>query len=246
MWVLSETSLGTSERRWRHEPAVTEAPEMDWGLPARVVVVAPHPDDETLALGGTLSMLVRRGFEIRIVAVTDGEGSHPRSATISRAELAARRPLEQAAALAELGIGDGRIERLRIGDGAVSAVDLASQLAPLVKEADFVLAPFARDGHPDHDACGRAAEAVHSRVFSYVVWAWHWGTPGSDALPWRRLRRSTLDAEARHAKARAIAKFQTQIAPLSSLPGDEALLPATVLDRFARPFETVIVHESAR
>ena len=238
---MSETELGTSERRWRHEPAVTEAPEMDWGAPGRVVVVAPHPDDETLAVGGTVSMLARRGFAIDIVAVTDGEGSHPKSPTTLPTELARRRPLEQAEALAALGVTANRIHRLHITDGGIMKANLPILLAPIVRDAAFVLAPFARDGHPDHDAAGLAAEAVHPRVISYLVWAWHWATPGSGTLPWRRFRRVSLDAEARRAKAEAIARFTSQIAPLSPFPGDEPVLPPAVLDRFARPFETVLV-----
>lgn len=239
MFVVSESSLGTDERAWLSTPAVTEAAAMDWGEPGKVVVLSPHPDDETLAVGGTLAMLAHRGFTVEVVAVTDGEGSHPRSPTLFPMELAARRAAEQRRAVATLGIT--RLHRLGIPDGAVASADLVTRLGPLVAGARLVLAPWSSDGHPDHDAVGRAALACHPHVLSYLVWAWHWAQPGGDDLPWTRLRRTVLDEDARSAKARAIACFASQIAPLSERPGDERILPPAVLARFARPFETVLL-----
>ncbi len=43
---------------------------------ARVVVVAPHPDDEVFALGGFIHDVAARGGAVTIVAVTDGEAAH--------------------------------------------------------------------------------------------------------------------------------------------------------------------------
>lgn len=103
MLTLSATDLGTSERVWLRSIAVTRAPEVDWGKRGRVVVVvvAPHPDDETLAAGGTISMLVRRGFTVDVVAVTDGEASHPGSRTTTPDQRREVRAGEQLRALAE-------------------------------------------------------------------------------------------------------------------------------------------------
>lgn len=238
MFVVTESSLGTDERAWLATPAVTDAPEMDWGPPGKVVVLSPHPDDETLAVGGTLAMLARHGFEIEIVAITDGEGSHPRSPTTTPHDLAVRRAREQRDAIGALGIVP--MHRLGIADGAVARADLVARIGPLVRGARLVLAPWDSDGHPDHDAVGRAALACADRVVPYLVWAWHWARPNTGDLPWARLRKSVLDADARTAKARAIACFGSQIAPLSASPGDERVLPPAVLSRFARPFETVL------
>ena len=244
MLTVSETDLGTGEPVWCSTPAVTGAAEIVWGKPGRIAVLAPHPDDETLAVGGTLSMLVRRGFEVDVIAVTDGEGSHPTSRTTTPAQLREVRAEEQLRALGDLGIPSHRVTRLGVPDGHVrSDVDLPERLATLFADVDIVLAPFAEDGHPDHDATGQAATSAARRVgvrlVSYLVWAWHWATPATE-LPWSRFRRSSLDVHAQQAKANAIARFTSQIADLSSLPGDERILPAPVLRRFFRDFETMI------
>ena len=41
---------------------------------ARVLVIAPHPDDETIGAGGLILRLARRGAPVRIVFVTNGDG----------------------------------------------------------------------------------------------------------------------------------------------------------------------------
>ena len=43
------------------------------------VVMAPHPDDESLACGGLIAEACRQRFQVRIIVVSDGAGSHPNS-----------------------------------------------------------------------------------------------------------------------------------------------------------------------
>lgn len=60
---------------------------------ARLVVLAAHPDDETLGCGGLLADAARAGADITVLLATDGEASHPHSRT--------HRPPQLAAALEE-------------------------------------------------------------------------------------------------------------------------------------------------
>jgi len=149
-----------------------EAPPM----PRRVVVVAPHPDDEVLGAAGLLQRMQTLAIPISIVAVTDGEASHPRSQHITPAELRGRRDAERRAALATLGV---TVDLLRLGlpDGAVERHEdrLACALVPLVGEGVAVIAPWCRDGHPDHEATARAARAVCAQgradLWEVPIWA---------------------------------------------------------------------------
>ena len=45
---------------------------------ARVIVFAPHPDDETVGVGGLLARLTHRGTPVRVVFLTNGDG-YPRA-----------------------------------------------------------------------------------------------------------------------------------------------------------------------
>ena len=69
---------------------------------SRVLVVAAHPDDEVLGMGGTIAVHTDRGDEVRVVVVTDGSSSqYPGDeATRSQKEQEAR------AAAVELGVAD--------------------------------------------------------------------------------------------------------------------------------------------
>ena len=86
----------------------------------RVVVVAPHPDDEILGCGGLLRHAAEQGMEVRVVAVTDGETCYPDEHWWTPERLRSARRAELAA-LGELGIRPGSAFHLGIADGAVSA-----------------------------------------------------------------------------------------------------------------------------
>jgi hypothetical protein len=45
-------------------------------LPKRVVIIAPHPDDEAIGCGGLIQTLVERGTSPHVIILTGGEGSH--------------------------------------------------------------------------------------------------------------------------------------------------------------------------
>jgi hypothetical protein len=60
-------------------------------------------------------------------------------------------------------------------------------------------------------------------------------------VPWQRAHRIELTAGAQAAKAAAIQEFTSQIMALGPEPGDAPILPPHVLDRFARPFEMVLI-----
>ena len=222
---------------WRTRPALA--------LPAagaRVVVVSAHPDDEVLALGGTLSLLTARGCRLTLVTATDGEGSHPGSRYGDPVRMAARRAEELRAALATLGV-DAEPVRLGLPDSGLASSEpqLRERLAPLVARADLVVGTWSQDGHPDHDAVGRACRALApGAVWEVPVWGWHWASPDDDRLPWDRVR--VVDVSDRlDAKARAIACFASQVAPIGPDPEDAAVLPPEVLAHFGRPHEAVLV-----
>ncbi len=196
------------------------------------VIVAPHPDDETLACGGLIVFLRRRGVPVRIVAVTDGEAAYP-----DGAGLATVRTEEQTAALAELGVTPDHIVRLQLRDSNLADDEcaLVQRLLSIVQSSWHVVAPWQHDWHPDHEACGRAAAQVASAtgaaLSSWFFWTWHRLRP--EALDGVHLRRLALDQAALTAKQRAIAKHGSQLQHDSGQP----ILPPLLLGPVKRPFE---------
>ncbi|MBM2615674.1 PIG-L family deacetylase [Actinoplanes sp. LDG1-06] len=231
---------GTPEERWREWPEPARWPELpltDAGTP---LIVAPHPDDEILGVAGLMATLGRA----ELVAVTDGEASHPGSTVHSQTDLARIRRAETDEALRRLGLGDDTvIHRPGQPDGKIDEEPLVELLTGLLSPGRWCLATWREDGHPDHEAVGRAAAracaATGAVLLEYPIWTWHWSTPGDTRVPWDRAWRVPLGQNARKAKRAAIEAFPSQIAPLGPAPADAAILPAHVLARFDRPYEVV-------
>jgi hypothetical protein len=98
-----------------------------------LLVIAPHPDDETLGAGGFIASQCSMGADVRVVAVTDGEkayGEEPGQAEV--------RVLEQERALARLGVRPANITRLHLPDSDVASHEqqLVELLMPLQLKAE--------------------------------------------------------------------------------------------------------------
>ena len=72
------------------------------------IVVAPHPDDESLACGGLIADAYGQGLRGKVVIVSDGAGSHPNSKAYPSDRLTALREEEAKRAGVELGLKPDR------------------------------------------------------------------------------------------------------------------------------------------
>ena len=141
----------------------------------RVLVLAPHPDDESIGCGGTLCRHVQQGDTVHVVFLTSGEqGGH------GRPEEEIIRVREHEARNAAKILGIRHLEFWREPDGAVRATRsavtrLREKLAEFQPHTIYV--SHNRDIHPDH----RGAVRLLSRalkdwrgtspvVFMYEIW----------------------------------------------------------------------------
>ncbi|MET9479386.1 PIG-L family deacetylase [Streptomyces sp. NPDC006638] len=238
---------GTPESEWAAWPPLAGLPAVP--LPTGpVVVVAAHPDDEVLGFGGAMAELAAAGTEVHLVSVTDGEGSHPRSAQIDHARMARVREAELLSALAELGLPDLRPTRLRVPDTQVHRYEtaVADAIAGLVRDvgAAQCVAPWTGDLHSDHEAAGRAAAAACAAsgtpLWLYPVWMWHWARPGDPRVPWATAARLPMAAGTLAGKHRAVRCFTSQTVPLAAGEENAPILPPDELAHHTRPFEVVL------
>lgn len=241
---------GIDPSRWRSQRWWKDAPEID--LPptnAHLVVLAAHPDDETLGLGGLLFSVASRIHRITVLVGSDGAASHPNSPTVTPPRLAEIRARELADAMAILAPA-AEIRTLGSPDGK-----LVDHQPAIVNELEHVLgadtetwllSTWLHDGHPDHAACALAAREVAGRrrrirYFEYPIWYWHIGDPEHAPETLRMsLRKFPLRDEGRNARSTALRAYASQIAPLSTAPGDEAVLPAAFLDHFDRDCDVLL------
>jgi LmbE family N-acetylglucosaminyl deacetylase len=181
----------------------------------RVLVLAPHPDDESLGCGGTIRLLAEAGTHVDVVFLTRGENGlnapHLESIAV-HAELAATRVAEARSACEILGVRD--VEFLNgIDGGLLNQPHLAHPLAGLMAERRYqrVFCPWYGEAHPDHVATFRLLQrAVRETNLLPTVWLYEVWTPlvPTDHVP--------IDATM-GAKKQAIEKHQSQLACLDYL-----------------------------
>ncbi|NUT72971.1 bifunctional PIG-L family deacetylase/class I SAM-dependent methyltransferase [Pseudarthrobacter sp. C4D7] len=249
MVTFSHADQGTSEEAWNRSglAAVPELP-LDAAELARMrfVVLAAHPDDETLGAGGLMASLAALGATVEVLLCTAGEGSHPESPTTTPSQLAAVRLGEFSAAMDALGLADrwtflGLPDRGLGGhaEAIAGAARDAGRRLPGSPDGLVFVAPHRADGHGDHEAVGAAAAEVAREgghaLLEYPIWFWHWATPQDQ--DWQQWVRFHLAHSARTAKERAMAEHTTQVQPLSPQPGDETLLSGAFLEHFSRGYE---------
>ncbi len=230
---------GTSEESWAQCEGLKGVPFVSGHdlipVGARVVVCAPHPDDEILPCGGLLASLA--DHPVCVVALTDGEASDRSQSEYLRKV----RPRETDEALRRLGVA-ADVTRLGFPDGGLE--ELESELVAALTEifccGDVVMVPWLFDGHPDHEAAFRAVRRAADlkggvNVIQMPIWGWHWALPDQEAMPWARAVRIAMSDEVLTRKRNAIASFTSQ---LESRGDCGPILSATTLRRFQRPWET--------
>jgi LmbE family N-acetylglucosaminyl deacetylase len=211
--ALARFAYGAVERGWTagHRVARAARPPRAaaWATPGGqgILVVAPHPDDETVGAGGVIRLHADAGDQVTVVVVTDGSAS--RALPIPPAEMAAARAAEVTTAANLLGVH--RLVQLALPERTWSNDAVADALAPLLAEAAVVYAPSAVDFHPDHL---RLAHLIGRLVSDHhVIRAMELGVPLTSVLV--NLLADITPAE--HAKARALAEFRTQAGALIPL-----------------------------
>lgn len=134
-----------------------------------VLQVSPHPDDELLGAGATLTLLRDRGWHVINLAVSLGrrEDHHRRRAELVEAGRRLGISVEICEPPLDISEGDDleRAENL-----------LTERLVEVIGSGsiDLVLGPQQEDGHPDHELVGRAMARALERVARPVPW-WAWG-----------------------------------------------------------------------
>jgi LmbE family N-acetylglucosaminyl deacetylase len=213
-----------------------------------LIVIAPHPDDESLGCGGLIAEACEDKRPTRVVIVTDGAGSHPNSRSHPEDRLRRLREGEARQAVSELGLDPDRdLVFLRLADRfapskgpeAQRAIEAIVGCAVEVR-AEALFVSWRHDPHCDHQASYRIARGVlntlpHLRIYEYSIWgsALSPATPIEEAFGGFR-----INIERRQAKKRlAIAAHRSQTTDLINDDPTGFRLSASDLSRFDLPYE---------
>jgi LmbE family N-acetylglucosaminyl deacetylase len=232
--------------------AWTELPVADIATIAgsgRIMILAPHPDDESLGCGGLIAELCRLGRPPLVVVLTDGTGSHPASPSVLAPVLRQLREHEAADALRHLGLRDpGALLFMRLRDTAAphdgAEFDAAvARLAAHAAGCRTICSTWGHDPHCDHEAAHLIARAVAAKTglrhLAYPVWGWT--LPPDTDLPEAAVCGWRLDiTQNLAAKRAAIAAHRSQHGGLIDDDPGGFKLPSALLHVFERPYEVYL------
>jgi len=121
--------------------------------PLDYLVIAPHPDDAELGVGGTILTLLEQGARVGVLDLTDGEPTPHGSTEIRRRETDAATAVLGITWRSNLGLTNRRLEA-----DLESRTRLATALRQLRPRVLF--APYWEDAHPDHVAANALVDAA--------------------------------------------------------------------------------------
>lgn len=146
----------------------------------RVLVLAPHPDDETIGVGGTIALHRKLGDPVHAIFLTAGTSGDP-TGLVDKTEYAAIRQREARAAAAVLGIEGlefwGFPDNYEVTENDIAAI--VPRLAEAIERygPDVIYSPHHLEQHSDHHAVAmileRTMTTLRTRpsVFGYEVWS---------------------------------------------------------------------------
>jgi LmbE family N-acetylglucosaminyl deacetylase len=214
-----------------------------------IVVIAPHPDDESLGCGGLIAEACAKGVAVRVIVVSDGTGSHTRSRVYPRLRLRALREAEARRAVSALGLPPRCVEYLRLPDRfvpsdgarALSAVQRIVEAARTIA-ASAIFVSWRHDPHCDHVAAYRLALSaqrdLNVNLYEYSVWGATLKPNVAVTAPNAGFRLQIERHRAR--KQRAIALHKSQVSKLIVDDPNGFRLTKNDLNRFAGPYESFI------
>ncbi|MEM0280045.1 PIG-L family deacetylase [Metallosphaera sp.] len=137
----------------------------------KVLVISPHPDDETLCCGGSILNHVRRGDKVTVVIVTDGRYGSPSPELRGTDELVELRKKEALMATSKLGVEDVRFLNFEDSKVMINQDKIIKKIASVIGEGqDLIYSPLPMDGHQDHASLGRIMTKLAPTSLFYLIW----------------------------------------------------------------------------
>ncbi|HLP84582.1 MAG TPA: PIG-L family deacetylase [Phycisphaerales bacterium] len=128
---------------------------------ANILIIAPHPDDAEIGMGGTIAALAEQGHNVLIADMTDGSPTPfgDRSSRLIEAAAALRELAPSAAAQSR----GGRLARIMLdlpNRTVTHSIEARHKVAGVIRahQANVLFMPHPLDAHPDHIAVTRIAE----------------------------------------------------------------------------------------
>lgn len=222
-----------------------ESEVLKWG---KTLVVAPHPDDESLGCGGAIALLRKFNCEVFILTLSDGTLSHPNSKKFPAEKLRDLREKELLNAAKVLGVKSENVTFFRFRDRGVphakseNFAQAANRCSEFLRRTNpqTIIVPWRRDPHPDHRAAFALFERAKSekqKILEYPIWLWELAE-NADVPQETEVSAFRLDIKSvAEKKQRAIRMHKSQITDLIDDDPEGFRLSEEILANFAADFE---------
>lgn len=215
------------------------------------LIIAPHPDDETLGCGGTVALLRKYDIPVHFIFVSDGTMSHPNSKKFPELKLRKLREKEAKEAVLALGGDKDCMEFLRIKDTRVphrNDPDFMETVARIAKsilaiQPETVFIPWQKDPHRDHQATWEIMSEVWSklenkpRVLEYPIWLWELGNPEDVEVIDQMKKLAVNIEETLPVKNKALSAHVSQVTAMIDDDPEGFMLSEQVIAHFNIPTE---------
>lgn len=190
-------------------------------LDKAILIIAPHPDDETLGCGGLICRLCGKGNPPHIAILTHGEASHRGCCSIDSNELGINRIRLAQNANSILGLSLENIRIFNYADGFVPQHDECGDLFRYIQsiKPEIILIPHWGEDWPDHINVKSMISEGRDRnfeVYEYCVWTWYYlmwaGNNGFSKLQWNKAKVLKLNKNERTRKGLSIDEYLAPVA----------------------------------
>ena len=149
-------------------------------IPRRVLIVAPHPDDEILGCGGIIQGIREQNKDVAVAVLTGGEKSHGGCCDLDEVVLKNKRRELSRKAGEVVGMDLTKLYFLDFPDSKITESDVeVNKLERLITEfrPGMIFVPHIFEGWADHVEAGKIIGKLtrerEIRVVEYCVWFWY-------------------------------------------------------------------------
>ncbi len=187
-------------------------------LEDRIMLIAPHPDDEVIGCSGLIQQCIREGKSVDVAILTGGGKSHGGCCDLDENVLIENRRNLSRKAAGILGLPLTNLHFLDYADGSISFESPETdKLKQLIDDLhpDSIFVPHKGEGWSDHLEAGNIvrqliAEKSDIQLYAYCVWFWYYNTWNID---WKNARMVRMNKEEHNMKLKAMDAYITPLAP---------------------------------
>lgn len=184
----------------------------------KVLIIAPHPDDEVIGCAGLIQQVLKQGKQLYICILSGGEASLRDYSNISEEEIKKQRLSLTKKITTQLGLSADQLILLNFPDGNIHKkfpdFHILQQIIQQIKPDEIFVPHQKGEGWSDHIETGNMIKDIIKgttiRLYEYCVWFWYYNVWKID---WKNACLVRMTSTEHQNKLKAIYDYITPLAP---------------------------------